>query len=353
MTQYPFRNLVFQGGGIRSFVYHGALKALEERGVLPQIERVAGTSAGAMLAAIISFRLSVDESLAIFRSLDVSKVPQTASRDDMDMPDWVPVEMIKRELQRLTGGAGVVTRLVKRYGWYSTDYAHSWIEDVIATQCDGNGRATFGVFRERGFRDLHVIATNVSTRREEVFSADTTPDVAVADALIMSQSIPFFFEAIRFDGQKIGEGDFYADGGIVHNFPVELFDFPRYAFDEDLFLAGINWETLGCRHYQPHDCPQNTRTVTGLLSYMENLIQMLIEGQARVFNHSRVNRRRTINISNLCVGITDFSVTPHEDNEMYQKLVREGHEMATEFLDEWDLDVIKSAEPISTASDGY
>ena len=75
MTQYPFKNLVFQGGGSKTFAYHGVIPVLEEVGVLRQIERVAGTSAGAMLAAILSFRLSAEESLAVYRSLDYSKIP--------------------------------------------------------------------------------------------------------------------------------------------------------------------------------------------------------------------------------------------------------------------------------------
>ena len=59
--KYPFKNLAFQGGGTKTYAYHGALMALEKHGVLDQIERVVGTSAGAMLAAVISFRRCRDD----------------------------------------------------------------------------------------------------------------------------------------------------------------------------------------------------------------------------------------------------------------------------------------------------
>ncbi len=44
---YNFRNLVFEGGGVNGIAYLGALEVLEERGILTDIERIGGTSAGA------------------------------------------------------------------------------------------------------------------------------------------------------------------------------------------------------------------------------------------------------------------------------------------------------------------
>lgn len=72
ITKYPFKNLVFQGGGIKAFAYHGVLLVLEEQNILSQIERVAGTSAGATLATFLSFRLNVQEILDLYRSVDFS-----------------------------------------------------------------------------------------------------------------------------------------------------------------------------------------------------------------------------------------------------------------------------------------
>ena len=75
---YPLKNLAFQGGGSKTYAYHGALMALEEQGILDQIERVVGTSAGAMLGAIISFRLDMAETMAIYAGMDFSKMMGTA-----------------------------------------------------------------------------------------------------------------------------------------------------------------------------------------------------------------------------------------------------------------------------------
>ncbi len=75
-----YRNLVFKGGGVRGIAYMGALELLEEYRIVDNIERVAGTSAGAIAATLMSFRLTVPETLALFNSLDFTKVPQGATK---------------------------------------------------------------------------------------------------------------------------------------------------------------------------------------------------------------------------------------------------------------------------------
>ena len=49
-----FKNLVFEGGGVKGIAYAGALQVLEAQGVLPDIRRVAGTSAGAIVASLVA-----------------------------------------------------------------------------------------------------------------------------------------------------------------------------------------------------------------------------------------------------------------------------------------------------------
>ena len=41
---YPFRNLVFEGGGVKGSAYIGAIRALNEEGILSEIQRFGGRS---------------------------------------------------------------------------------------------------------------------------------------------------------------------------------------------------------------------------------------------------------------------------------------------------------------------
>ena len=56
-----FRNLVFEGGGVKGIAYGGALKELNDRDILKKITRVAGTSAGAITAVLLAVGYSHDE----------------------------------------------------------------------------------------------------------------------------------------------------------------------------------------------------------------------------------------------------------------------------------------------------
>ena len=332
--KYSFKNLVFQGGGIKTFAYHGALEVLEEQQVLHQIERVAGASAGAPLAMLLSFRLSAQETIQILRSIDYAKIPGTNAK----LPDWarrvpLPEEQIAALMQRMDR----LNRLYRNYGWFALDYAYHWVMERIAQHCHGNGRATFEDFRKLGYRDLHILAANLSRHRAVNFCADETPHVAVADAVLMSATLPLFFEALQFDGAQFGKGEYYADGGLVANFPIHLFDAPKYAKGNPHFVYGVNWETLGCRVYSPPDCPPLTRPVKNLLTYMQNLVETLAMAQDIAFDNSLVDQLRTINIDDRCVGVTDFHIRPSEDDPQYMELIASGQRAAREYLEQYRL----------------
>ena len=47
-----FKNIIFKGGGVKGVAYAGALLQLEQFNRLKEIQRVAGTSAGAITAAL-------------------------------------------------------------------------------------------------------------------------------------------------------------------------------------------------------------------------------------------------------------------------------------------------------------
>ncbi len=328
---YPFKNLVLQGGGVKAFAYHGVMAVLEEKGILPQIERVGGSSAGAQLATLLSFRLPWDETLAIFRTCDFARLADAPVSPN---PNWTP-RIIDQNLIRVKGSVGAVNRLIKKFGWYSSEYAQAWMTNVIAEQCDGNGRATFADFRARGFRDLHVVVTNLSTREVLDFCADSTPDVAVVDAVRMSGLIPLYFEALQFDGKNFGAGDYYADGGVMANYPLHLFDRPAYQKGNRWFFTGINWETLGCRLETPKDCPNAKHTINNVRDYIEAIFEATLESQAIAYRTGQADQQRTINVCNCCVSATDFSIKAEESDATYRQLVAAGRKATLEFLEDY------------------
>jgi len=318
-----YRNLVFKGGGVRGIAYMGALEALDQYRIVENIERVAGTSAGAIGAALLSFRLSMQETRALFNSLDLTKIPQSVTKQRrFKVPRFAEEESYRR--------------FITKYGWYSSGYFYQWLQSVIADQCDGDGRATFKDFQRRGFRDLYIVAANISRQRPEIFSITHTPDVAVADAVRMSMSIPIFFESLQFDGKSFGSGDYYVDGGLFDNFPMHIFDSPDFSGRSWSFRDGINWETLGLflypdRYLHPSESEIPENVWEYLILAFRNLYQSY---ELTYYETSTVDQHRTIEISDCGIATTDFDISL--GGEKYNLLYQSGREAVLNFFSSAD-----------------
>ncbi|MCJ7536226.1 MAG: patatin-like phospholipase family protein [Anaerolineales bacterium] len=328
--KYPFRNLVFKGGGIKAFAYIGAMQAFEEHKVLSKIDRVAGNSAGSLMATLVSFRKDAQDTSIIIATLDFSKVASMGADEGSQSDSSIP-QVIKRREQKIKGGMNAISRLYQNYGLFSSDFLQNWLQEVIAQECHGNGKASFADFRKFGFRDVHIVATNVSTHQVTEFSAATTPDIPVAEAAIASSSIPFFYEPRQFKSELINPSDYFVDGGVLTNYPIHLFDHPKYEKGNRHFDQGVNWETLGCRLFTPEECKEEIEPITNLPSFVKNLVETLSITEDITFTNTLIDQLRTIDISNCCVGTKDFSVRP--GTEKYDELVAAGWSATNEFLE--------------------
>jgi NTE family protein len=239
-----YRNLVLEGGGIRGIAYGGALQELESRGVLASLVRVGGTSAGAIQAALLAVGYSAQEII--------------------DVVNATPV-------QRLNDGRfiffGGTHRLVKQYGWYRGDEFSAYLSELVARKTQQPNLTlgelhTLALAQPGRYRDLYTTGTNLTTQRTQVFSHETNPTMRVADAVRISMSIPLYFRAVLLDGQNnVITGppapgqpvQVLVDGGLLANYPIDLFDKPRYlpaglaAASPDARGNVFNPETLGLR----------------------------------------------------------------------------------------------------------
>jgi NTE family protein len=261
---YPFTNLVFQGGGVKGIAYAGALGVIEEAGIRPRITRVAGTSAGAITAALVALGYTAAELTSIMLALDLT------SFEDGHLEGPV--------------------RLIEKFGWYRGKAFLDWLEDRVDAKL-GSPAATFAQALAATGVDLRVVATDVSTRLAQVFSATTAPDMAVAEAVRMSMSIPFFFAAVR-SGDRV-----FVDGGAVWNYPIEMFD-------------GVepDWSTLGFRLANPGPPPPPAK-IDDLLAFARHLYESVLSVQDDYYARNVDDLRRTVVIDDLGLLATDFAIT--------------------------------------------
>lgn len=263
-TANPYTNLVFEGGGVKGVAYVGALEVLESAGILAQVNAVAGTSAGAITATLVA----------------LGQTPQQLRTTMLDL-DFAQFE---------DGGLEGPLRLVEHFGWYRGDAFKHWIADAVAKRL-GSGDATFADLTAAGGLGLRVVATDLGLQTARVFSAATSPDTPIADAVRMSMSIPGFFAAVR------DAGSVFVDGGVAWNYPIEIFD-----------AAQPDMSTLGLRLVGPPK-PAKRAHIGDLPEYVKALYESTIAVQADFYGRSKADVERSIPIDDLGLLATDFAIT--------------------------------------------
>ncbi len=317
-----FRNLVFEGGGVKGIAYIGAMQVLEQRGHLEHILRVGGTSAGAINALIFSLGFTIKEQQDILNS--------TNFREFMD---------------NSFGFVRNFRRLWREFGWNRGDVFSTWAGDLVKEKL-GNKNATFGDLKNAKHPDLYVIGTNLSTGFSETFSHERHADMPLVDAVRISMSIPLFFAARRLGKRD----DVYVDGGVMLNYPVKLFDREKYIDmgkekeaaryveyynrENAKFLLErpgrspyvYNRQTLGLRLDTQeeiglfrYDEPLKGKQINRFPDYAKALIGSLMQVQENIHLKSD-DWQRTLYINTLDVGTTDFDIT----DEKKKVLVNEG-----------------------------
>jgi NTE family protein len=306
-----FRNLVFEGGGVKGIAYVGAMQVLARRGYLDHITRVGGTSAGAINALMFALGYDIGTQRSIIASADFKAFMDNSFLFIRDM-----------------------NRLWSEYGWNKGDFFAEWIGGYIKSQL-GNDRATFADLARAGRPDLFVIGTNLSTGFSEVFSRERHPDMPLAEAVRISMSIPLFYRAVRNGPRE----DVYVDGGVMLNYPVKLFDRERYIdidkepeaaarpeyyeHENNRFLLErpgrspyvYNRQTLGLRLETRetiglfrYDEPLRSELITSFGGYAKALIRSLLRVQENQHLHGD-DWKRTLYIDSLDVETTDFDLS--------------------------------------------
>jgi NTE family protein len=327
-------NLVFEGGGVLGIAYLGALDFLFRNGLMEDVSRVAGTSAGAITACILSFNLPFWEIRKISNTLDYRKVPSKGQLDNIEL---LPAEVVE-VMEGFFGDVSCVYRLLNNYGWFSTEYFYGWVKNVINSQFDFTKKLppyTFEDFKNplfhkknREFFDLYVVGTDISMKTTQIYSYETTPKMEVAEAVRISMSVPLFFEAVikeQNDTQGKSFSSVFCDGGLMNNYPLNIFDTP--AFNSELY-DGINMSSLGFRFKNKLDHNE----IGNLWQYIESLLRVFSYIQQQNYESNPLNVERSIIIDTKDIRSLDFDIDVN--NGAYSFLYRQGYNAAKEFFND-------------------
>lgn len=308
---------VFEGGGVRGIGLVGAISVVEAAGY--RFENVAGTSAGAIVASLVAAGYTAAELKDAINSIDFRRIT------DRNAVGNLPV-------------VGPILNILGQLGIYQGDYFLGLMRELLSQK----KKYTFADLvmapyaSDRQFRyKAQVVASDVARGRMLVLPNDITdygmqPDeLEIALAVRMSMSIPFFFKPVTLTSRPPQGGrSLIVDGGLLSDFPVELFD-----------SQGVpEWPNFGFRLVESAQPELARFAITGPVSYLSAIFgtAMSAHDARYVETHKFV---RSILIQTRGISATAFDLRADQKALLYG----EGVKASTDFLAQWDFEAYKAA----------
>ncbi|MFW3146006.1 MAG: patatin-like phospholipase family protein [Thermoplasmatota archaeon] len=294
-------DMVFAGGGAKGVAHIGALWAFERLGL--RFKRLAGTSAGAIIASVVSAGFTCDE---LFD--EISTVNFLDLRDGF----W------DKHLPKFARIAAVSTS----YGMYDGSKLQEWLEKLL----DSKGANTFGkipmsgtgMLAELDHQDsprLSIMASDVTNSCELLMPRDLVLDrygnlrpdsFPVAAAVRMSISVPFFFTPYKLEESLV------VDGAFASNLPLEVFDIHD--------ARKVRWPTFGIRLVSS---PRVRNPTTDLFHFGLAVFDTMRYGQSRMsFIEYPTRICRLIEVPTGDIRTLDFGINAKQKEELFLSGVR-------------------------------
>ncbi|MFL0505119.1 patatin-like phospholipase family protein [Ureibacillus sp. 179-F W5.1 NHS] len=293
---------VFSGGGIKGFAYVGALQVLEEQNY--RFKRVAGTSAGAIMACFIAAGYQANEIEEIL--------------DDLDLKGLLDPPKLARTLPFLKW-----LNLYFRMGLYKGKALEKWFYKKLVAK----GIITFNDLPKGS---LKLVTSDLTNGRMIVIPDDLASyginwkTFPVSKALRMSCGIPFFFEPIKLKDNK-GESIF-VDGGVLSNFPLWIFD----NGNKERPLIGLKLSNPS-EKMEPHEIENGFHLFEALFTTMKN-----------AHDERYISRKDEKNI--IFIPVENYSATQFDiDQETKEALIDIGRKRTSKFLETWQVEELKES----------
>lgn len=296
-------NLVLEGGGVKGIGIIGAVLALDEAGF--RFRRVAGTSAGAIAAALVAANIAAGKPLSNVKE-------QIASVDFRKFTESHPSKF------------GQVRSLVTKLGMFSGDYLVDWLGAIL-----NELRVTkFGDLKHPDLGDVFpyslVVHTADITRGRLVrlprdyaqYSRDPD-DELIVDAVRASMAIPFFFEPVHVEFQTDDDGAAsttasatWVDGGLLSNFPMETFN------DLQNGVVVDDWNTIGVKLSDKLVAHKPVDQTDGVIDELRQIARTLLDNSNRYFVPPD-KQRGTIFVDSAGISTTNFDLTVDQQQLLF------------------------------------
>ncbi|MDR1917375.1 MAG: patatin-like phospholipase family protein [Christensenellaceae bacterium] len=316
-------DLIIEGGGVKGIALAGAICELEKNGYRPK--NVAGTSAGAIIASLLSAGYTAAEIEKELKKLDYKKI-------------------LGEDLIDKFGMLGKGASLFRSFGIYNCDYLENFIGALLARK----GKMVFGDLpkwmpngqdceRCKRLYNLCVTATDLTTGRLLVLPDDLTQfgidpaKFSIARAVRISMSFPLFFEPVRLKDMN-GKTHYLVDGGMLSNYPAFILDNGRGTVDR---------ATIGVRLLDSTNEHNHSADKENFIEYLKSMVETLVEFHDEFYRERAFgDTERTIfvpsAVGNKPIKTMDFQIKSDEIETLFNNGVAATQKFLSVFnFDEW------------------
>lgn len=183
--EHNYDTIILPGGGMKGFAVLGGIQACLDRDLLSQVKTYVGTSIGSVICYCLAIGYTPIE---IMTYLHLNKY----------------IEKMKHfNILDMVNGIGAT----------SFNHVSECLEKMSLEKI--GKLLTLGKLREQYGKTLICVSYNMTVSCVEYIGPDNYPDLPCITAVRMSSNIPLVFERFKY------MDNYYVDGGIIDNFPVE------------------------------------------------------------------------------------------------------------------------------------
>ena len=319
---FRYAHAVFAGGGVRGLAHVGALEVAEQLGY--RWDHVAGTSAGAIIAALVAAGYNAQELYAIMQEIDYSRFVNNPNYDLLHVT----------EMSNLLTHGGL--------------HDGSYIETFVREKLQAKGILTFGDLVVQGQEQhldlfqcyrLTVIVSDITQGRivrlpQDAYLYGIDPNALdVARAVRMSASIPFFFIPLQLTDAN-GVRSCIVDGGLLSNFPLFLFEHAFNTHATALPTFGFQLVDTSQQHTFSNDGNNsNESNVPCGIDMLKALMSTMLSAHDKLYIDDETFAH-TIAIPTHGIASTQFNLTKEQAQQLYES----GKTAATIFFKTWDFE---------------
>jgi tetratricopeptide (TPR) repeat protein/predicted acylesterase/phospholipase RssA len=328
-------NLVFQGGGTKGFAYLGVIEVLEDEKMMKDVKRVAGTSAGAITATLLSMGYDSKKIKDLLQETPLTKFLDHPFRtesikeiikENTSINSLYKLILSPHELCKLVNPMTWIKKLWETTGLCEGEKFFEWVEKQVKEKT-GIDHCTFGELKNlidqgKPFKHLYIVGTKIGENPKIVTFNSEDPkwkDLVISNATTISGSFPGVFKPriLLFKDPdtknlyKREDMGFFVDGGMLRNFPIEIFDKMRYILHgiegEEKNEKWNNRSTLGCNLYSPEflEKPPSNKEIKNVKDLVKGLFEIYL--YAEILLRDKYNECRTIEINNRGAGTFEFN----------------------------------------------